>query len=150
MVLKGIVARNGRFAYNPTFTLAILAALNRVGDPSYLSLVEKLACLNARNPDSKRIRDAAMQCLPLLREREEIVGKERTPLPQIEAAAMDAALENTAVSTERQSQLRRLSWRHKVRPVIGMAVGCGAFASIRIYHNILNTLETPSAIYQSI
>ena len=149
LILRFNAQKNGRFAYKPALCLAVLAALNRTGDPSYLSLVEKLAALNARTPDAERIRDAAAQCLPLLRERERIVGAQRTSLPRSEAAATDAALENTTVGRERLAQLRRLSRRHKARPAIGAAALCGTFALINIYINIVNSLETARAIYQS-
>jgi HEAT repeat protein len=53
--------RNG----NPELVIAILKALTRVGDEEALRHVEDL-CMNARDP---RVRWAAMECLPGLKER---------------------------------------------------------------------------------
>lgn len=56
--------------YNPDLAVALLAALEQVGDSDALDYVRELAHMSASKPDRKRIRDAALSCVPFLQERE--------------------------------------------------------------------------------
>ena len=79
-VLRRNVEAKGKTALWPDFCVATLKALEQIGDKPEIPLVEKLAEMNARSPDSQRIRDAAMQCLPLLKIRAGLVAEAKTLL----------------------------------------------------------------------
>jgi hypothetical protein len=58
--------QNGK---DPDLTIAILNAYEQIGDKSSLSVVERLAVGRGRGRRDRRIREAAMGCLPYLRAR---------------------------------------------------------------------------------
>lgn len=53
------------------FTLAALTALGRIGDPSSLPAVRRLAAMEVQSTYQQRLRDAAQECLTLLLQRAE-------------------------------------------------------------------------------
>ncbi len=56
---------------NSEFVVAVLKALEQVGDDTHLEQVERLAHQRTGNPFQERMRDSAIACLPYLRERAE-------------------------------------------------------------------------------
>lgn len=96
------------------FALAILKALEQIGDRSFLPIVERLAEQPANTPDGKRIREAATGCLPALRllveERrteEELLrpanAKQNDPEQLLRAARNGSASEPTELLRARDS-----------------------------------------------
>ena len=63
--------------YNPALSLgyslsadaciAALKALEQIGDSNYISIVERLANMKTRTPAKARVKQAAIECLPMLR-----------------------------------------------------------------------------------
>ena len=64
----------------PNFCLAALKALEQIGVASDIATVEKIAGMNAETPNRVRIRDAAVECLPLLKIRAGMVAESKTLL----------------------------------------------------------------------
>ncbi len=62
------------------FCIATLKALEQIGDKADVPVVEKIAAMDARNPDSQRIKEAANECLPLLKIRAGLVAESKTLL----------------------------------------------------------------------
>ncbi len=77
-------------AKEENFVLAVLKALEQVGDSRALPLVEKLAQGDAETYQEKRIRDAAQACLPFLRQRIEQESASRQLLRAASASGVPA------------------------------------------------------------
>ncbi len=56
---------------NSEFVVAVLKALEQVGDDTHLEAVEGLANMSPKNPFQSTIRESAIACLPYLRQRAE-------------------------------------------------------------------------------
>lgn len=56
---------------NSEFVVAVLKALEQIGDDTHLETVERLATQEAKNPFDEKVRDCAIVCLPYLRQRAE-------------------------------------------------------------------------------
>ena len=57
----------GKFLCSDALRLASLKALEQVGDSSSISTVEKLTRMKPRTPSQEKIKQAAIECLPMLR-----------------------------------------------------------------------------------
>ena len=64
----------------PDFSVAALHALTQIGDAKSVPFVEKIAAMRTPTADKARIRDAAAECLPLLRARAGLVAEAKTLL----------------------------------------------------------------------
>lgn len=93
-VLRINIEAKGKTAIRANFCIATLKALEQIGDAPEIPLVQKLARMNTLNPDSKRIRDAANECLPLLKIRAGLAAESKTLLRASapEKAGRDALL----------------------------------------------------------
>ena len=78
--------------YREEFVLALLHALEQVGDPSSLSVVEQLTRMVTPTFSRKRIRQAALECLPALRQNVGHVQQNQTLLRASDRPAADPAL----------------------------------------------------------
>ena len=68
---------------NPKFEslyIAALKALEQVGDASAVPVVEKLTQMKPRTPGQEKIKQAAIECLPMLRTKSKEVETARTLL----------------------------------------------------------------------
>ena len=110
--------------YNPALSLgyslpanaciAALKALEQVGDSNYISIVARLANMKTRTPAKARVKQAAIECLPMLREH---CGEVETARTLLRAANAEDARPDTllraASSTTKASAAELLRGTNK-------------------------------------
>ena len=79
-VLKSGCGDSAPFAYLTDFRLAILKALEQVGDERAIPAVQRIAVTPAFLPTAKRLREAAERCLPLLQSNHQTIEATKTLL----------------------------------------------------------------------
>ncbi|MCW3098406.1 MAG: hypothetical protein JWL77_4024 [Chthonomonadaceae bacterium] len=94
-------------AYNRaiSFRVAILQAFAQIGDSTAIPVVERLAQSDAKTPEEKRLQEAALECLPLLKLRAELERSNQTLLRPASAtnATGDTLLRAITVTQETPS-----------------------------------------------
>ena len=114
--------------YNPTLAIAILGALEHIGEAGDLPLVERLARQRARTLEQQSIRQAAEACVPFLRARAE--GRERVE-PALSEERRQEATQLSAEAVEalsaRVKQIARLRQRN-VNITAAGAIGATGFS----------------------
>ncbi len=76
----GQIAQKKMDSFSADFVVAVLKALEQVGDAKALPSVQRLAEMKAKTPEQERVRDAALACLPFLQARADQQRAEETLL----------------------------------------------------------------------
>ena len=92
--------------YAGNLRLATLKALEQVGDSTAISIVERLANINARTASDRKAKQAALECLPMLRANCGAVEAARTLLraSHAEAARPDTLLRPASGASQTAAQ----------------------------------------------